>query len=60
MTTWAKATGDGEPGFSPKAKFRMNMDALNLLKELEFDGRQATPEEWNFAKYVGWGGSQMP
>lgn len=26
-----------------KAKFRMNMDAINLLKELEFDGRQATP-----------------
>lgn len=28
-----------------KAKFRMNMDAINLLKELEFDGRQATPEQ---------------
>ena len=41
----------------PKAKFRMNMDAIKLLKELEFDGRQATPEEQAvLAKYVGWGG----
>ena len=41
----------------PKAKFRMNMDAINLLKELEFDGRMATPEEQAvLSKYVGWGG----
>ena len=41
----------------PKAKFRMNMDAIKLLKELEFDGRQATPEEQAvLANYVGWGG----
>ena len=40
-----------------KAKFRANMDAINLLKELEFDGRQATPEEQDvLSKYVGWGG----
>ena len=40
-----------------KAKFRANMDAINLLKKLEFDGRQATPEEQNIlSKYVGWGG----
>ena len=33
------------------------MDAINLLKELEFDGRQATPEEQVvLSKYVGWGG----
>lgn len=45
----------GEGG--AKAKFRMNMDAINLLKELEFDGRQATPEEQVIlSKYVGWGG----
>ena len=52
-----KITDDhlGEGG--PKAKFRMNMDAINLLKELEFDGRQATPEEQEvLSKYVGWGG----
>ena len=40
-----------------KAKFRANMDAINLLKELEFDSRQATPEEqYILSKYVGWGG----
>ena len=45
----------GEGG--PKAKFRANMDAINLLKELEFDGRQATPEEQEtLSRYVGWGG----
>ena len=45
----------GEGG--AKAKFRMNMDAIKLLKELEFDGRQATPEEQAvLSKYVGWGG----
>ena len=45
----------GEGG--PKAKFRANMDAINLLKELEFDGRQATPEEQEIlSRYVGWGG----
>ena len=45
----------GEGG--AKAKFRMNMDAINLLKELEFDGRQAAPEEQVIlSKYVGWGG----
>ena len=40
-----------------KAKFRANMNAINLLKELEFDSRQATPEEQVvLSKYVGWGG----
>ena len=40
-----------------KAKFRMNMDAINLLKELEFDGKQATPEQQEvLSRYVGWGG----
>ena len=40
-----------------KAKFRANMAAIRLLQELEFDGRQATPEEQNIlSKYVGWGG----
>ena len=40
-----------------KAKFRANMAAINLLKELEFEGAQATPEEQDvLSKYVGWGG----
>ena len=45
----------GEGG--AKAKFRMNMDAIHLLKQLEADGRQATPEEQQIlSQYVGWGG----
>ncbi len=45
----------GEGG--PKTKFRANMEAIHLLKELEFDGRQATPEEQEtLSRYVGWGG----
>lgn len=44
----------GEGG--AKAKFRANMDAINLLKELEFEGRQATEEEQEvLSRYVGWG-----
>ena len=39
-----------------KAKFRANMDAINLLKELEFEGRQATEDEQEIlSRYVGWG-----
>lgn len=45
----------GEGG--AKAKFRANMDAIRVLKELEFDERNAIPEEQeNLSKYVGWGG----
>ena len=45
----------GEGG--AKAKFRMNMDAIKLLKELEFEGAQATPEQQMvLSRYVGWGG----
>ena len=43
----------GEAG--PKAKFRMNMDAIYTLKILENESRNATPEEQEtLAKYVGW------
>ncbi len=45
----------GEGG--AKAKFRMNMEAIALLKELEAADRQATPEEQEvLSRYVGWGG----
>lgn len=41
----------------PKEKFRNNMAAVNLLHELEFDNRLATPEEQKIlSKYVGFGG----
>ena len=45
----------GEGG--AKTKFRRNMDALVLLKKLESENRQATPEEQEIlSQYVGWGG----
>ena len=40
-----------------KANFRANMAAINLLKELEFEGAQASPEQQEvLSRYVGWGG----
>ena len=40
-----------------KAKFRANMAAINLLKELELEGAQATPEQQEIlSRYIGWGG----
>ncbi len=40
-----------------KEKFRKNIAAINLLHELEFDNRLATPEEQEIlAQYSGWGG----
>ncbi|MBR6775593.1 MAG: hypothetical protein IKM23_07785, partial [Bacteroidales bacterium] len=40
-----------------KEKFRNNMAAINLLHELEFENRLATPEEQEtLSKYVGFGG----
>ena len=40
-----------------KAKFRMNMDAINTLQTIELENRLATPEEQEvLARYVGWGG----
>ena len=45
----------GEGG--PKTKFRRNLDAIRLLKELEQDNRQASAEEQEIlSQYVGWGG----
>ncbi|MCD7827260.1 MAG: SNF2-related protein [Clostridiales bacterium] len=43
-----------------KEKFRGNMEAINLLHELEIENRLATPEEQEtLSKYVGWGGLSM-
>ena len=45
----------GEGG--PKAKFRVNMDAIYTLKTIERENRSATPEEQEtLSRYVGWGG----
>ena len=46
--------------FYPKTnreKIETNIAAINLVKRLEKEGRQASPEEQELlAKYVGWGG----
>lgn len=40
-----------------KTKYKNNIEAIKLLKQLEAEGRLATPEEQEvLAKYVGWGG----
>ncbi|MBR1806708.1 MAG: hypothetical protein IJ774_10045, partial [Selenomonadaceae bacterium] len=39
-----------------KAKFKQNIDAIKLLKQLESEGRKATPSEQEIlAKFNGWG-----
>ena len=39
-----------------KTKFRQNIDAIKLLKQLEAEGRRATPSEQAIlAKFNGWG-----
>lgn len=41
----------------PKSKYKRNVEAIRLLKQLESEQRQATPEEQHIlAGYVGWGG----
>ena len=41
----------------PKAKFQANMAAIRLLKNLEQEGLQASPEQQEIlSRYVGWGG----
>ena len=43
--------------FSPKEKFRQNVEAIRTLEKIEGENRIATPEEQEvLAKYVGWGG----
>ena len=44
-------------GFSPKEKFRKNMEAIRTLERIEGENRTATPEEQKIlSQYVGWGG----
>ncbi|MDY3031965.1 MAG: hypothetical protein SOS24_09490, partial [Clostridia bacterium] len=40
-----------------KEKFKKNVEAVNLLHQLEFEHRLATPDEQEIlSQYVGWGG----
>ncbi len=44
-------------GFSPKEKFRRNIEAIHTLEKIEGENRIATPEEQEIlSQYVGWGG----
>lgn len=44
-------------GFSPKEKFRRNIEAIRTLEKIEGEKRIATPEEQEIlSQYVGWGG----
>ncbi len=52
-----RITDDDLGAGGAKAKFQMNMYSIRTLKQIELDGRNATPEEQEvLAKYVGWGG----
>ncbi len=52
-----KITDDNLGVGGAKEKFKNNMAAINLLHELQFDDRLATPEEQEIlSKYVGFGG----
>ena len=40
-----------------KARYKANVEAIRIVKQLEADGRVATPAEQEaLSKYVGWGG----
>lgn len=46
-----------DESFGAKSRFEDNVKAINLLKDLENEDRNATSEEQDIlAKYVGWGG----
>ena len=52
-TVTKDSLGDG----GVKTKYKNNVEAIKLLKQLEAEGRQATPSEQEIlANYVGWGG----
>ena len=50
-------TNDDLGSGGPKQKFRTNMNAILLLKTLEYENRLATPaEQETLSHFVGWGG----
>ena len=52
-----RITNDDLGTGGPKAKFQDNMAAIHLLKNLEQEGLQASPEQQEIlSRYVGWGG----
>lgn len=52
-----RITNDDLGAGGPKQKFHTNLEAIDLLKNLEAANRLATPEEQEIlSHYVGWGG----
>ncbi len=50
-------TEKANAGFSPKEKFKRNIEAIRTLEKIEGENRTATPEEQKIlSQYVGWGG----
>lgn len=55
--SYRNCTGMEEDRFSPKVKFRQNVEAIKTLQLIESEDRYATLEEQQvLAQYVGWGG----
>lgn len=45
------------PKGGQKTRYQWNVEAIRLLKQIEFENRAATPDEQKIlARYVGWGG----
>ena len=52
-----RITDDDLGAGGAKAKFQANLNAIQLLKHLEAEGLQASPEQQQvLSRYVGWGG----
>ena len=52
-----RITDDDLGAGGAKAKFQANLNAIQLLKHLEAEGLQASPEQQQVhSRYVGWGG----
>ena len=52
-----RITDDDLGAGGAKAKFQVNLNAIQLLKHLEAEGLQASPEQQQvLSRYVGWGG----
>lgn len=52
-----RITDDNLGAGGPKTKYQANINAIKLLKYLETNGMQASPEQQEIlSRYVGWGG----
>lgn len=57
ITDDTPGAGAAGAGFSPKEKFKRNIEAIRTLEKIEGENRFATPEEQKIlSQYVGWGG----